>query len=84
MPIQYIVRPIRDGMVKIRKLAESDLDEILFIEKTVQIHKTPFYKQEAILPVTNWAASSVVSLPVHPKVSQKDLKFISKIIHEIL
>lgn len=48
------------------------------------IHKTPFYKQDAILPVTDWAASSVISLPVHPKVSQKDLKFISKIIHEIL
>ena len=48
------------------------------------IHKTPFYKQDTILPVTDWAASSVISLPVHPKVSQKDLKFISKIIHETL
>jgi len=47
------------------------------------VHKTPFYKLTK-LPVTDWAASHVISLPIHPKVSQKNIEFIAKTMRDIL
>jgi len=41
------------------------------------IHRTPLYKCATKLPNTEWASSSVLSLPVHPKVTETDLHFIS-------
>jgi len=51
---------------------------------TTPVHKTPFYKSKIGLPVTDWAASSVLSLPIHPKVTKKNLDVIAKIMHEVL
>lgn len=48
------------------------------------VHKTPFYHKKIRLPNTDWAASSVLSLPVHPQVSEQNLSFISKILHKAL
>ncbi len=48
------------------------------------VHKTPFYKLKTKLPVTDWAASHVVSLPIHPKVTQKNIEFIAKTMRDIL
>jgi len=48
------------------------------------IHKTPFYKRKIKLPITDWAASSVLSLPIHPKVTTKDLQFIAKSLRQSL
>jgi len=48
------------------------------------VHKTPFYSLKAKLPVTDWAATHVLSIPIHPKVTQKDIEFIGKIIRELL
>jgi len=48
------------------------------------IHKTPFYFQKLNLPNTNWAASSVLSLPIHPLVTTKNLTLISKILHDLI
>ncbi len=48
------------------------------------VHKTPFYKLKTKLPITDWAASHVVSLPIHPNVTQKNIEFISKTLHDIL
>ncbi len=50
----------------------------------IPVHKTPFYKSNTKLPITEWAASQVLSLPIHPKVTTKNLKLISKSIFEIL
>ena len=44
------------------------------------IHKTPYYKTKLCLPNTEWAASHVLSLPVHPKVRKTDLARITKIL----
>ena len=44
----------------------------------IPIHKTPFYKQKIKLPQTELAASKVLSLPIHPKVTSKDIEFIAK------
>jgi dTDP-4-amino-4,6-dideoxygalactose transaminase len=48
------------------------------------VHKTPFYKVKTKLPMTDWAASNVLSLPVHPKVTTKNIEFIAKTISDIL
>jgi len=48
------------------------------------VHKTPFYSLKTKLPVTDWAATHVLSLPIHPKVTQKDIEFIGKTICELL
>jgi len=44
------------------------------------IHKTPYYKTKLCLPNTEWAASHVLSLPVHPKVRKTGLARITKIL----
>ena len=46
------------------------------------VHTTPYYKTRLRLPNTEWAASHVLSLPVHPNVRKKDLEIIKKILLE--
>ncbi len=48
------------------------------------VHKTPFYKKKITLPVTEWAAKNVLSLPVQPLVTQSHLKLTAKIIRSVL
>jgi dTDP-4-amino-4,6-dideoxygalactose transaminase len=48
------------------------------------VHKTPFYKSKTKLSVTDWSSSHVISLPIHPKVTQKNIEFIAKTMHDIL
>jgi len=50
----------------------------------IPIHKTPFYKQKIILPKTDLAASYVLSLPIHPKVTSRDIEFIAKSLRSVL
>ena len=50
----------------------------------VPVHKFPFYKLKTKLPVTDWAASHVISLPIHPNVTQKNLEFTAKIICDVV
>ncbi len=51
---------------------------------TTPVHKTPFYKKKIKLLNTDWAASHVLSLPVHPGVSTKNLALIAKTLREEL
>lgn len=48
------------------------------------IHKTPFYNKSIPLPSTDWAASHVLSLPIHPLVTTKNIEFIAKTLRESL
>ena len=50
----------------------------------IPVHKTPFYKLKINLPVTDWASTHVLSLPIHPKVTHKDIEFIAKILRDSL
>ncbi|MGI0082309.1 MAG: DegT/DnrJ/EryC1/StrS family aminotransferase [Nitrosopumilaceae archaeon] len=50
----------------------------------IPVHKTPFYNKRQSLPVTQWAASHVLSLPVHPLVSKQNLNQIAKLLHKIV
>ena len=51
---------------------------------SIPVHKTPFYRSKVKLLMTDWAASSVLSLPVHPLVSRNNLDYISKIMHQLV
>jgi len=66
----------------LRKLNEKGIGAVSYYP--TPIHKTPFYKLKTKLPVTDWAASHVVSLPIHPKVNQKNIEFIAKAMRAIL
>jgi len=70
----------RDKLLK--KLNEKGIGAASYYPTPV--HKTPFYKLKTKLPVTDWAASHVISLPIHPKVTQKNIKFIAKTMRDIL
>ncbi len=48
------------------------------------VHKTPFYNKKITLPVTEWAASSVLSLPVQPLVTQGQLELTAEVIRGVL
>ncbi len=50
---------------------------------SIPAHKTPFYRNSTKLPVTEWAANSVLSLPVHPNVIEDNLHLISKVLHTL-
>ncbi len=51
---------------------------------SIPVHKTPFYNDKTKLPVTEWAASTILSLPVHPLVTEDNLHYISKIMHQVI
>ncbi|MDH5430620.1 MAG: DegT/DnrJ/EryC1/StrS family aminotransferase [Nitrosopumilus sp.] len=70
----------RDKLLK--KLNEKGIGAASYYPTPV--HKTPFYKLDTKLPVTDWASSHVLSLPIHPKVTQKNIEFIAKTIRDIL
>lgn len=47
------------------------------------VHKTPYYNQKIKLPNTEWAAKSVLSLPVQPQVTRAQLETTAKIIKSL-
>lgn len=46
------------------------------------VHKMPLYRG-ASLPDTDWAADHVLSLPVHPGVTTRDIDRMAKVIHDV-
>jgi dTDP-4-amino-4,6-dideoxygalactose transaminase len=66
----------------LRKLNEKGVGAMPYYR--VPVHKSPFYKLKTKLPVTDWASSHVISLPIHPNVTQKNLEFTAKIICDVL
>lgn len=51
---------------------------------SIPVHRTPFYNKKINLPITDWAASTVLSIPVHPLVTENNLHYISKNIHQLI
>ncbi len=48
------------------------------------VHRTPYYSKKLNLPVTDWAAGNVLSLPVQPMVTEDNLRLTAKIIRGTL
>ncbi len=68
----------RDRLVK--KLNSKGIGATVYYP--TPIHKTPFYHKKINLSNTNWAASNVLSLPIHPRVSIQNLHQMAKLIRE--
>lgn len=66
----------------LKKFNEKGIDAVSYY--SIPIHKTAFYKQNTPLPVTNWAASQVISLPIHPNVTHQNIELIARIMHDML
>ncbi len=68
--------------VILKNLNTKKIESVAYYD--VPIHKTPFYKSNTKLIVTDWAASQVLSLPIHPNVTQKDLELMAKTVCKAL
>ena len=64
----------------VRKMNSSGIGARVYYSPA--IHETPYYKTRLPLPNTEWAASHVTSLPVHPKIRKQDLVRMKKILLE--
>lgn len=51
---------------------------------SLPVHKTQFHKKSVVLPVTDWASARVLSLPIHPGVSPKNIEYIAQIMRDIV
>ena len=49
----------------------------------VPVHRIPIYKTGDGLPNTDWASKHVLSLPVHPNVTAKDIERIAKNVRDL-
>lgn len=61
------------------KLAKQNIGATVYYSPPV--HRTPYYEQLApgtSLPATDWAAGHVLSLPVHPHVSEDEIALIAE------
>lgn len=66
----------------LKKLNEKGIGATSYY--SLPVHKTPFYKQKIKLPITDWASSHVLSLPIHPKVTLKNIEYTAKSLREII
>ncbi|QLH11709.1 DegT/DnrJ/EryC1/StrS aminotransferase family protein [Nitrosarchaeum sp. AC2] len=70
----------RDKILK--KLNEKGIGAASYYP--IPVHKTPFYQQKIKLPITEWASSHTLSLPIHPKVTSKNIEFIAQSLRDII
>lgn len=70
----------RDKILK--KLNEKGIGAASYYP--IPVHKTPFYQQKIKLPITEWASSHTLSLPIHPKVTSTNIEFIAKTLRDIV
>ena len=72
--------PKRDMILK--KLNQKGIGAASYYQ--IPAHKTQLYKSKIKLPITDWASSHVLSLPIHPKVTPKNIELIAKTISELI
>jgi len=86
---QYTIRITEDCPVErdtlVERLRDHDIGTGIYYP--IPIHKQPFYMKlgyDDALAETELAAKQVISLPIHPAVSQKELSYIIKTICEVI
>ncbi len=70
----------RDSILK--KLNSKGIGAAVYYP--IPVHKIPIYATKSKLNNTDWASKHVMSLPVHPKVSGKNVEYIAKSVRELL
>ena len=78
---QYTIRILNDHRDDVQKfMKDKGIDTRVFYP--VPIHRQEFYSAGETYPETEKAAAEVLSLPVHPALSQEDLVYIVKSLKE--
>ena len=75
----YTIAP-KDRNKIMKKLHSKGIGATVYYP--IPVHKTPFYNNISRLSVTEWAASHVLSLPVHPLVRKQNLYQIAQIVKQ--
>ena len=70
----------RDSILK--KLNSKGIGATVYYP--IPVHKIPIYKIKSKLKNTDWASKHVLSLPVHPKVSTKNVEYIAKTVRDLV
>ena len=70
----------RDSILK--KLNSKGIGAAVYYP--VPVHKIPIYKIKSKLTNTDWASKHVLSLPVHPNVSAKNIEYIAKNVRDLV
>ena len=76
---------LNDSRDKVKKfLNASGIGATIYYDPPV--HQTPFYSKfyNGELEITEWASKSVLSLPVHPSITEKDLDFMANKVEEAI
>ena len=76
---------LNDSRDKVKKfLNNSGIGATIYYDPPV--HQTPFYSKfyNGELEITKWASKSVLSLPVHPSITEKDLDFMANKVEEAI
>ena len=76
---------LNDSRDKVKKfLNDSGIGATIYYDPPV--HQTPFYSKfyNGELEITEWASKSVLSLPVHPSITEKDLDFMANKVEEAI
>ncbi|MDW0254831.1 MAG: DegT/DnrJ/EryC1/StrS family aminotransferase [Nitrososphaeraceae archaeon] len=76
---------LNDSRDKVKKfLNDSGIGATIYYDPPV--HQTPFYSKfyNRELEITEWASKSVLSLPVHPSITEKDLDFMANKVEEAI
>ena len=81
----YTVTIEGDRDLVLRSLQESNIDARVFYK--IPVHRQPVYTKmgyEETLPKSDWAASHVLSLPIHPSVGKDELLHVGKSLRSAL
>ncbi|QDI88979.1 DegT/DnrJ/EryC1/StrS family aminotransferase [Candidatus Nitrosopumilus sp. SW] len=70
----------RDSILK--KLNSKGIGAAVYYP--IPVHKIPIYKNKSKLTNTDWASKHVLSLPVHPNVSSKNIEYIAKTVRDLV
>lgn len=70
----------RDSILK--KLNSKGIGAAVYYP--IPVHKIPIYKIKTKLTNTDWASKHVLSLPVHPNVSAKNVEYIVKTVRDLV
>lgn len=76
---------LNDSRDMVKKfLNDSGIGATIYYDPPV--HQTPFYSKfyNGELEITEWASKSVLSLPVHPSITEKDLDFMANKVEEAI
>ena len=63
-----------------RKMKENNIETGIHY---IPIHKMQFYKGNYKLPITEKIAKNIVSIPIHPNLSQSDVDKIIKLTNKL-